>query len=327
MDSSRAPAIHVVAAILRDARGRILLTRRTDGRDLAGLWEFPGGKVEPGESVEEALRRELREELGIVIGAIEPLIAVPHAYPHKRILLDVQRVATFSGRARGVEGQALAWVEPARLTSYPMPAADRPVVAALQQPAEYLVTPSQMPDSAAFLATLEAALRGGMRRVQLRLAPDGAPVVPRRALVDSVAQLTADAQAQLLLNGMLAGDLESTCALAHEFRTGLHLTSAQLHGVTGRPLPGEFIVAASCHTSDDLRRAEELGLDFAVLGPVAATPTHPEATPLGWARFAQLRETVGLPIYALGGLRRDDVATARRHGAQGIAAIRGLWSN
>jgi 8-oxo-dGTP diphosphatase len=101
-----------------------------------------------------------------------------------------------------------------------------------------------------------------------------------------------------------------------------------LHGVTGRPLPGRRSPSQPRATRlDDLRRAEELGLDFAVLGPVAATPSHPDATPLGWARFAELRETVGLPIYALGGLCLDEVATARRHGAQGIAAMRGLWSN
>src|SRR6478752_2404390 len=103
------PPIHVVAGVLTDARGRILLARRTAGRDLAGAWEFPGGKVEPGETPLQALDRELHEELDIRIDGAKPLISVPQAYPGKRIVLDVYRVATFTGKARGVEKQALAW--------------------------------------------------------------------------------------------------------------------------------------------------------------------------------------------------------------------------
>ena len=133
--------IHVVAGVITDVRGRILLARRTRGRDLAGLWEFPGGKVDPGETAEQALVRELREELGIEATVGEPLIAVPHRYPHKRLRLDVRRVAAYRGTPRGLDGQALAWVPPSKLGSYPMPAADLPVVAALQQPDRYLVTP------------------------------------------------------------------------------------------------------------------------------------------------------------------------------------------
>ena len=84
-------------------------------------------------------------------------------------------------------------------------------------------------------------------------------------------------------------------------------------------------VAASCHSAEELAQAERLGLDFVVLGPVRATESHPEATPLGWERFAALRESVSLPIYALGGMKPADQVTARRHGGQGVAGIRGLW--
>ena len=119
--------VHVVAGVLRDARGRILLARRTEGRDLAGLWEFPGGKVEPGESPEDALVRELREELGISAAVGASVIRVQMAYPDKQLLLDV-REAAFSGHPRGLEGQALAWVPLHKLADYPMPPADVPVV-------------------------------------------------------------------------------------------------------------------------------------------------------------------------------------------------------
>ena len=119
--------VHVVAGVLRDARGRILLARRTEGRDLAGLWEFPGGKVEPGESPEDALVRELREELGISAAVGASVIRVQMAYPDKQLLLDVREVA-FSGHPRGLEGQALAWVPLHKLPDYPMPPADVPVL-------------------------------------------------------------------------------------------------------------------------------------------------------------------------------------------------------
>lgn len=120
----------MVAGVIRDVRGRILLARRTEGRDLAGLWEFPGGKVEPGETPGAALTRELREELGIEAVAGKPVLCVPLDSPGKRLLLDVREVA-FSGTPRGLEGQALAWVPLRKLADYPMPPADVPVVALL----------------------------------------------------------------------------------------------------------------------------------------------------------------------------------------------------
>src|SRR5688572_5516121 len=132
------PPVEVLAGVITDASGRILLARRTEGRDLAGLWEFPGGKRERDETPEAALARELAEELGIQIDIGEPVIAVPQAYPHKRLRLDVRHVSAWRGTPRGHEGQALAWVPRHKLPSYAMPPADRPVVAALLQPDRYL---------------------------------------------------------------------------------------------------------------------------------------------------------------------------------------------
>jgi len=309
------PRIDVAAAVISDARGRILLARRTAGRDLAGLWEFPGGKREAGETVEAALVRELHEELGIVAAVGAPVIAVAQAYPHKRLRLDVRRVTQWQGRPRGKEGQALAWVPPAKLAAYPMPPADRPVVAALLQADRYLVTPAPDADDAAWLAAFDRALESGIRRVQLRL-PEVEAGRRRRLVAAAVAQGRA-AGAELLVNG----DLE----LAREFGIGLHLRAAQVREHAARPLPPGVPLAASCHDVDELRRAEALGCDFVVLGPVAVTATHPQAVAIGWHHFEAMREAVSLPIYAIGGLAPADLAVARAHGAQGIAAIRSLW--
>jgi 8-oxo-dGTP diphosphatase len=307
--------IHVVAGVITDRRGRILLARRTRGRDLAGFWEFPGGKVDPGETPPQALARELREELGIEAEPGEPLIAVPHRYPHKRLRLDVRRIAGYRGTPKGLDGQALAWVPPHKLASYPMPAADRPVVAALHQPALYLVTPDLNGDDADWLAALARALDAGVRRVQLRSVTTDAP--RWAALCARAVSLCRKAGAEVLINH----DVALACALG----VGVHLRAAQLAGLPQRPLPSDVPVAASCHTLEELREAERLSCDFAVVGPVRETATHPGAPGLGWPGFAALREHSALPLYAIGGLGPQDVAEARQHGAQGIAAIRSLW--
>jgi len=310
-------SIHVVAAAIADPRGRILLARRTDGRDLAGLWEFPGGKREPGESAEAALVRELQEELGITVKVGPPLIDVPQQYPDKRLRLDVRHVTSWQGTPRGLEGQALAWVAPEKLSRYPMPPADRPVVAALRQPDRYLVTPEPGADDAAWLAGLAQALEsGGIGRMQLR-APTLQAQPRWRQLVIAAVALCRKAGAEVLINS----DIE----LARELGIGVHLRAAQLPGLSARPLATDAVVAASCHDVAELRLAEALGCDFAVVGSVLATASHAGGEVLGWEGFARLRESTSLPIYAIGGLAPANLGQARQHGAQGIAAIRSLW--
>ncbi|WP_269450766.1 Nudix family hydrolase [Stenotrophomonas sp. MMGLT7] len=297
-------SIHVVAAVIADRRGRILLTRRTGKSDLAGLWEFPGGKLEPGETSEQALVRELREELGIEAEVGPLLMEVPQQYPDKRLRLEVRRVSAWSGHARGREGQPLTWVLPERLPRYSMPPADQPVVALLRDPDRYLVTSA--PDGEqAWLGGLEQAIEDGVSLVQLR-APGRDAAWP--ALLRSTLRRFARRKVRWLLGG--------DAGLAAELGIGLHLEPAQLRGLDARPVPG--LLAASCEDAGQLRAAQALGCDFAVVGPVQAGPAAPDA--LGWRGFERLREQVALPLYA-SGLDVDAVAEARRHGAQGVATI------
>jgi 8-oxo-dGTP diphosphatase len=136
-------------------------------------------------------------------------------------------------------------------------------------------------------------------------------------LLREAVALCREHDTQVLLNG----DIDQARALG----IGVHLRAAQLAGLEQRPLEPGQLVAASCHDRGDLQRAEQLGCDFAVLGPVMPTASHPDAPAMGWDAFARLREHCVLPLYAIGGLGLDDLATARAHGAQGIAAIRGFW--
>ncbi len=332
--------VRVVAGVIRDPRGRILLAQRTGASDLAGLWEFPGGKINPGERPEDALVRELDEELGIQAEVGAGIITVPQAYPDKRLTLDVRHVTQWQGNARGREGQALLWVPPRKLASYRMPPADRPVVAALQQPDRYLVTPdvaeigevgtggtrgASGPGDAesefsaperAWLQALENTLATGVVRVQLH----SATADPERweRLAATAARLCREAGVEVLLNG----DIE----LAESLDVGVHLRASQLAAHARRPVSEGLPLAASCHGVDDLRAAEALGCDFVVLGNVKPTAAEPGSAGMAWETFAAMREQVSLPIYATGGLGIHDFDAARAHGAQGIASTRGLWT-
>ena len=313
--SGRAP-VHVVAAAVTDDQGRILITRRPDHAHQGGLWEFPGGKVEPGEATTQALYRELLEELGIRVASSQPLIRVLHHYPDRSVLLDVHRVDVYAGVVAGREGQPWRWVSPQALKDYAFPAADRPIIMALLLPDFYLITGEDPVKSEDFMARLEQALNAGVALVQLRaktLTED-----EYRKLARPAAALCEQRGARLLLNG----PLELTQQINAQ---GIHLTSAQLMGLGERPLGEDKLIGASCHNRDELTRAQELNLDFAVLSPVKHTSSHPGAVPLGWEGFQRLADQTALPIYALGGMERGDLAQAKRAGAQGIAAIRGLW--
>jgi 8-oxo-dGTP diphosphatase len=315
-DPATAP-LHVVAGVLRDAQGRVLLAQRPPGKHLAGKWEFPGGKCERDELPVDALARELREEIGIVVESARPLIAVPHRYPDKHILLDAWAVSTWSGTLHPHEGQRLAWVAPDELADVQMPAADRPIVAALRLPSRYLITPALPPgEDDALMRGIERACRNGVRLIQLRL-----PQWPSERIAGigrRVRNLCHGYGAQVLLND----DWELATILGLD---GVHLPARIAATLDRRPLPPGYWVGVSCHDAAELAHAERIGADFATLSPVYETPDHPHSTPLGLERFAELVAAAALPVYALGGLDGDDVEAVQMAGAQGVAAIRGFW--
>jgi 8-oxo-dGTP diphosphatase len=308
--------VHVVAAAVFDGSGRILITRRPDHVHQGGLWEFPGGKVESGESVSAALARELHEEVGIDIQQTRPLIRVSHAYPDKKVLLDVWRVDGFTGEAHGKEGQPFKWVKPEQLADYSFPEANFPIIRSVQLPDQYLITPDPGGDSRVFLKQLEKCLSKGVRLVQLRakslLQEDYIK------LAKQTKTLCVKFDAKLILNS--APELVNIVDA-----DGVNLTGDRLLALNSRPLPANKLVAASCHTGEDIAHASEIGVDFAMLSPVQATASHPETIPIGWDRFRAVCEHAAFPVYALGGVRPDDRGTAFDYGAQGIAAIRSLW--
>ena len=308
--------IHVAVAVISDAAGRFLISRRHDSAHEGGYWEFPGGKVERGETVSHALHREINEELGLLVVDHRPLIKIIHHYPDRSVLLDVHRVTQYSGVAEGLEGQQLAWAGVGELAQYALLPADRPIVTTLSLPDRYLITGANPADRDGFLSRLQSALEGGVSLLQLRAK--SLPEDEFHLLAKDVLALCRRYGARCLLNS--APELVAQLGAG-----GVHLTGQRLHALRERPLGSEYLVAASCHSAADLAKAATLGLDFAVLSPVLPTASHSQVQPLGWGCFAEWSEEALLPLYALGGMQPEMIPEAQRHGAQGIAGISGLW--
>lgn len=310
--SPGAETLHVAVAAIRGGDGRVLISRRPDHLHQGGLWEFPGGKVEPGETVTEALVREIREELGIAVTPCRRLIRVPFDYPGRRVELDVWLVAPARGeRPQALEVAEWRWVPSGALSGYPFPAANAPIVRALSLPERYAITPADEGGDA-LLARLDRALAAGLALVQWRRS------VEDTALLGEAIRRCHAAGARLLVNGDPEVAWESGA-------DGVHLSSLRLRSLAVRPLPADMLVAASCHDPDELERALGVDADFVVLSPVHATPSHPHAHALGWRRFRDWIGAFPRPVYALGGMSVDDLPQALAARAQGIAGIRGLW--
>ncbi|BAW81098.1 mutator MutT protein [Candidatus Nitrosoglobus terrae] len=307
---------HVAVGVIFNEQGQVLLSKRPSYVHQGNLWEFPGGKLNSGESVSQALSRELKEELGLKVLKARPLIQIHHNYSDCAVLLDTWKVEGFSGVARGREGQPIRWVWPKDLSHYNFPAANQSIVSAAQLPSTYLITGDLVGDQAVFLGYLSQSLIAGMRLVQLRAKT--LSFSDYASLAEEAQSLCARYGAALLLNTTPI----QAVALGAD---GVHLTSERLMLCSQRPLATSKWVAASCHSAEQLTHAANIGVDFAVLGPVLKTQSHPHALPLGWDQLQTLIAGVSFPVYALGGLGWEHLEESWNRGAQGIAAIRSFW--
>lgn len=305
------------AVLLRDGADGLefLLAQRPAGKVYAGYWEFPGGKLEAGESFHEALVRELKEELGITVDRAWPWLSREFSYPHATVRLKFFRVTVWRGDITPIEHSGFSWIKVGAAADVePILPANVPIMRALGLPSLYALTNAETHGVEAELASLKQALDKnlGLRLIQIR--DKTLPPSERLRLAEQVMSLThayPDVRVLINDNEQLARKLG-----AH----GVHLSSARLAQCAQRP---EFDwVAASCHNASELTRAAELGVDFAVLGPVLPTPTHPHTEGIGWTEFTRLVERSTLPVFALGGMRGEMQETAWAHGAHGIALMR-----
>ena len=307
--------LHVAVGVVRNDQGKILIARRHDHLHQGGLWEFPGGKVEPMESTEEALMRELREELSIIVEHATPLIKIRHDYGDRQVLLDVWQVDAFDGNPQGLENQPILWVSHDELHQFDFPAANRPIATAARLPTFYPIVDGGLGDEEALFAKLENLCRAGYTLAQWRVkAPDEAAYLKLTCLAVDYCRPYGLA---LLLNANPSLAIKTGAA-------GVHLNSQRLMALKHRPLPEKAWVAASCHSPEEIRQAELIGIDFVLLSPVLPTISHPDAQSLGWERFGEWADQANLPVFALGGMTRGHLEQARQQGGQGVAGIRGF---
>ncbi len=338
--------LHVaIAVLLKD--NHVLISKRADHASQGGLWEFPGGKVEENETIEQALVREIKEELGIDIKSSSPLITTQFHYPEQSVFLEVRKVLDFTAHdyvfnenaQYGLEGQLVRWVAINDLGDYPFPEANQVIINALMLPLSYLITPDSFDsvlENSSIDKTIETHFLDKFAEkchdyslIQLRFpsySKGKNKILEFDNIIKQACFIAIENQTLILLNSSmkLADDIIS-------LSSGLHLTAKHLYDV-------EFIkqfrkrfakkqLAASCHTMDDIKQANKLKLNFIVISPVQKTSSHPEQIPLGWEQFKVLAHVAKMPVYSLGGMSKNDVPKAIGAGAQGIAAISKLWDS
>jgi len=327
--SGQVTAVITEAAVgvIQAPDGSVLLAQRPPGKPWSGYWEFPGGKVEAGESPSHALVRELQEELGVIPTQYYPWITRTHDYeakynasgelesPAKTVRLHFFIITGWSGEPAGLEQQALSWQNPQRVSLGPMLPANVPILTGLCLPSVYAITDLHESGDDLFFARLSAALSRGLKMIQIRekqLAPEALLQFAHKVIAAA-----APYAAKVLINS----DVELARGLN---AAGVHLSSSQLMALQSKPQG--LLSGASCHNEKELMQAARLGLDYVTLSPVQPTRSHPQANALGWERFAELIEGYSLPVFALGGMQADDLHIARTHGAHGIALQRAIWN-
>lgn len=314
-----------VGVIQRD-NGMVLLGERPVGKPWAGYWEFPGGKIEKHESPAQALIRELKEELDITATRFYPWLTHTHNYeakydalgelksPAKTVKLHLFLVVEWQGDPVGLEKQKLSWQNPENLNVGPMLPANLPILKALALSPVYAITNLKELGAALFFERLKIALEHGLMLILVR-EPQ---LSPQELLLFSehVIEVAKPFEAKVLIH--------SEIKLAQELKaTGVHLSSSQLMRMQARP--EGLLCGASCHNPKELAQAEALGLDYVMVSPVKPTLSHPNAVPLGWDIFNRLIAGYTLPVFALGGMLREDLQTARQYGSHGIAMQRDAW--
>ena len=303
----------VAVAVFIKPDGSFLLSSRPEGKPYPGYWEFPGGKIEPGESVQKALKRELMEELNVAITNATPWFSFMMVYTHATVRLNCWRVTAWQGEMRGMERQQFQWQQLDAITVTPTLPGCVPIFKALALPSIYAITNATEMGVAAYLNRLERALENGLKLIQIR--EKNMPADECLQFATRVVQLGHAHGARVLIND----DLGMALKIGAD---GVHLSGFSL--LACRVRPDFALVGASTHVRDDIDLAAELKLDFVVLGAVKPTPSHPGQSPLGWDAFAALVDATPLPVYALGGLSAGDMNEARMRGAHGVALQRNL---
>ena len=305
--------IYVAACALIDPDGRILISRRPKSKPHPLLWEFPGGKIEPGETPAQALSRELKEEIGIVVTVADKWITREYSYDQVDVKLHFFKVTKWAGQIQPKEEQRLSWNNPSSPHVSPVLPANELIFKAIRLPELYAITNAEEhPNN--FIALVANKLQQGLRLIQIR------EKVIKKDLYVELAKKIIGMAAPYGARVMINSDTELAYTLGAD---GVHLNSKLLHSLPDKP--ANLIVSASCHNTADIEKAINKNLDFIVLSPVKETLSHPGLVGMGWNRFNTLLKKHNMPVYALGGMQRADLKKALDNGAVGIASQRSVW--
>jgi 8-oxo-dGTP diphosphatase len=317
--AAKARVVHVAVGVIKNNQGQILISRRDASQHMGGFWEFPGGKVESGESVQQALSRELHEELNIGIDteSLQPLCCIRHDYPDKSVLLDVWQTRQYSGEPQGMEGQPLRWVTAEKLVAAEFPPGNRAIIRALRLPR---------------LITLVNCGRRLVRQWPGAALPEHSLIRLRymdqeQSFVDylrTLEVLVPDITHNILVDLPASGsDRQALFKLQeqHPQIRGFFANRHVMQSLTSRPDGDDLILGCATHNTQEISAARLLGADFVILSPVQPSRSHAENPGMGWHQFKKLAAQFPGPVFAMGGMTLQDMDPAMAAGAYGIAGI------
>lgn len=315
LDTTHPPHLLVSAGILFNEKGEFLLASRPQGKAYAGYWEFPGGKIEQGETALAALIRELQEEMGITVTQSYPWLQQNFTYPHAHVTLFFFQITAWQGDIMAKEQQQFTWQTVHHLTAQPILPANGPILRALALPRVLPMSNVTDLGEVVFLQRLRQQLDKGLSSFILYEPQlNNERFIP---LAEKVMALTEPYMTKVIVHRHFSIAKELGAA-------GVHLTSADLINCTTRP--NIDYCGASIHHPRELIRAAELKLDYVLVGPIHTSATHFPMSSIDWQQFGQiLQHQNTMPVYAFGDVNHSDIQQARSQGAHGIALRQSAW--
>jgi len=301
--------IKAVVGVLRNESGQLLIAKRQDDQFMPGFWELPGGKIENQESREDAIVRELKEELGIKVEAVSLHQTMSHQYDDRLVELSIYNINEYQGLAKGIEGQQIKWIMPNDLYNYELLPTMKAFIDGITLPNKYWITPSSNHQSADWGKKFKQKLSSDITLIQLRSKNELA-----KDFIQNLHNQCKKHNIKLLLNTPNKTFNETYC-------DGWHITTNEMLKLNKRPCDENKLLGASTHDLDEALKAQAMGVDFVVISPVQATQTHPDTVPIGWEVAIEVVNKLNIPVYFLGGMTIDDLDRTLEIGAQGIAGV------
>ena len=310
----KAVHVNVSVAVLINANDQVLLGQRPPPKSWEGWWEFPGGKIEKGETSSDALYREIYEEIGVKITQFKRWVTRKYSYNGNDITLHFFRVYKWEGKVTSKENQKLVWTYLKNPSVSPILPANLFIQKSFDLPKYYAITNLSETSRQVFFNQLQNKISNGLKMIQVR--EKNISIDDFKIFSKEVIRICKPKNVKVIIN--------SDVNLAYEIKAdGVHLTSKDLISI--KKLPKNLIVSASCHNQEEIDIAEKLNINFLVLSAVRKTLSHPNIKPIGWDKFEKIANRVNTPIYALGGLGVKDYRIALENGAVGIASQRLIW--